>query len=86
MADDARERGHTEAAARQGLERAQRRTSLVEGLEHALAALGEQLAGHRQADAAAGLDEADSTSIAELYERAASLRLQLTPTTLEVTS
>ena len=35
---------------------------------------------------AAGLDEADSTSIAELYERAASLRLQLTPTTLEVTS
>jgi 3-hydroxyisobutyrate dehydrogenase len=35
---------------------------------------------------AAGLDEADSTSIAELYERAAALRLRFSPATEEVTT
>jgi 3-hydroxyisobutyrate dehydrogenase len=35
---------------------------------------------------AAGLDEADSTSIAELYERAAALRLRFSPATEEATT
>ena len=44
-----------------------------------------QLAVERHEDAAAaGLDEADFTSIAELYERAAGVRLQLNPSTAEV--
>jgi 3-hydroxyisobutyrate dehydrogenase len=44
-----------------------------------------RLAGERHEDAAsAGLDEADFTSIAELYERAAGLRLRLNPS--EVTA
>jgi 3-hydroxyisobutyrate dehydrogenase-like beta-hydroxyacid dehydrogenase len=44
-----------------------------------------RLVHERYADAgAAGLDEADSTSIAELYERAAGVRLQLNPSTVEV--
>jgi len=44
-----------------------------------------RLARERHEDAAAGgLDEADFTSIAELYERAAGLRLRLNPS--EVTA
>jgi 3-hydroxyisobutyrate dehydrogenase len=44
-----------------------------------------RLVGERYDDArAAGLDEADSTSIAELYERAAGVRLRLNPS--EVTT
>jgi 3-hydroxyisobutyrate dehydrogenase-like beta-hydroxyacid dehydrogenase len=44
-----------------------------------------RLARDRHEDAAAGgLDEADFTSIAELYERAAGLRLRLNPS--EVTA
>lgn len=44
-----------------------------------------RLVHERYGDArSAGLDEADSTSIAELYERAAGVRLQLNPSTAEV--
>ena len=44
-----------------------------------------RLAVERHDDAAAaGLDEADFTSIAELYERAAGVRLRLNPSIAEV--